>query len=134
MGGLFYLVIPQCHGKPRNNLPCHVHLQRLISIVQLKWLKQLLGESGVHHAKSMRLYCDSQSALYIAQNPVFHERTKHIEADCHFVRDAITDGMMVPSYILTKAQLADIFTKALGKTHFEFLLRKLGVRDRHAPT
>lgn len=101
---------------------------------ELKWLKQLLGELGVSHEKGMRLYCDSQSALHIAQNPVFHERTKHIEADCHFVRDAITDGLIVPSYVSTKVHLADIFTKALGKQQFEFLLRKLGIRDLHAPT
>lgn len=100
----------------------------------LKWLKQLLGELGVSHAKGMRLYCDSQSALHIAQNPVFHERTKHIEVDCHFVRDAITEGLIVPSYVSTQVQLADIFTKALGKQQFEFLLCKLGVRDLHAPT
>ncbi|XP_026435026.1 uncharacterized protein LOC113332446 [Papaver somniferum] len=46
---------------------------------ELKWLKQLLGDFGVRHAHGMKLLCDSQSALYIAQNPVFHERTKHIE-------------------------------------------------------
>lgn len=101
---------------------------------ELKWLKQLLGDLGVRHEKGMRLYCDSQSALYIAQNPVFHERTKHIEADCHFVRDAIVEGLIDPSYISTKVQLADIFTKALGKSKFDFLLGKLGVRDLHALT
>jgi len=101
---------------------------------ELKWLKQLLGDLGVSHSTGMRLYCDSQSALHIAQNPVFHERTKHIEADCHFVRNAVTAGIICPSYVPTTVQLADIFTKALGKTQFEFLLRKLGIRDLHAPT
>lgn len=101
---------------------------------ELKWLKQLLRDLGVEHAKGMNVSCDSQSALYIAQNLVFHERTKHIESDCHFVRDAIVDGTIAPSYVSTTVQLADIFTKALGRAKLKFLLRKLGIRDMCAPT
>ncbi|CAO2838098.1 unnamed protein product [Amaranthus hypochondriacus] len=101
---------------------------------ELKWLKGLLLSLGVRHPKAMNLYCDSQSALYLAQNPVFHERTKHIEVDCHFLRDSIQDGTTHPSHVPTDVQLADIFTKALGHRQFMFLLRKLGICDLHAPT
>ncbi|CAH9074985.1 unnamed protein product [Cuscuta europaea] len=101
---------------------------------ELKWLKALLLSLGVNHSRAIPLFCDSQSAIHLAKNPVFHERTKHIEVDCHFVRDAIQDGVISPSYVPTTYQLADIFTKALGKTQFHFLLRKLGILDPHAPT
>ncbi|GAA0150971.1 transmembrane signal receptor [Lithospermum erythrorhizon] len=103
-------------------------------IVELKWLKALLESIGVHHNKSMTLFCDSQSTLHIAQNLVFHERTKHIEVDCHYVRDAIQDGLIVTAHVSTKEQLTDIFTKALGKRKFLYLLCKLGISNLHAPT
>ena len=101
---------------------------------ELKWLNALLVSLGVTHSPAMRLYCDSQSAIYIAQNPVFHERTKHIEVDCHYVCDAIRDGIISTSHVFTEDQLADIFTKALGKRKFLYLLGKLGICDLHAPT
>ncbi|GAA0165079.1 transmembrane signal receptor [Lithospermum erythrorhizon] len=101
---------------------------------ELKWLKGLLKSLGVDHPQPMDLKSDSQSALYLAHNPVFHERTKHIEIDCHFLQDAILEGTIRTSNVSTNEQLADIFTKSLRRKQFEFLLRKLGIHDFHAPT
>ena len=101
---------------------------------ELKWLKGLLSSLGVDHSAPMMLYCDSKSALHIAQNPVFHERTKHIEVDCHYIRDAIQEGLLSTCHVPTHEQLADIFTKALGHRQFTFLLRKLDICDPLAPT
>ncbi|KAL9457543.1 hypothetical protein AB3S75_006564 [Citrus x aurantiifolia] len=101
---------------------------------ELKWLKELLLTLDVEHPNPMRLYCDNQATLHIAANPMFHERTKHIEIDCHFVRDEVRIGNIRPTYASTHAQLADIFTKALGRQQFEFFLRKLGIQDLHALT
>nr|GEX09045.1 copia protein [Tanacetum cinerariifolium] len=101
---------------------------------ELKWLIGLLNSLGVAYPEPMRLFCDNQAALHIATNPVFHERTKHVEVDCHFVRDEIVSGNLAPSFVHTSAQLAAIFTKALGNQQFHDMLSKLGIHNPHAPT
>ena len=71
-----------------------------------------LRDLQVKHEKSVLLYCDNQVALHIATNPVFHERSKskHIEADCHIVRNRVLDGTIKTFHVASKNQLADIFT------------------------
>ena len=105
-----------------------------MAAIELMWLKSLLASLGVLHDKPMKLYCDNKAALHIAANPVFHERTKHIEIDCHFVREKVQSGEIMTTYLPSKLQVADMFTKALGRQQFLFLSSKLGIRDLHAPT
>jgi len=100
---------------------------------ELKWIKSVLSNLGVTHSMPIQLYCDNQAASHIAKNPVFHERTKHIDVDCHFIRDEIVCQNLQPSYVPTRTQLADTFTKALGRTQFHDLLGKLGIWTPHAP-
>jgi hypothetical protein len=66
---------------------------------ELIWLKQLLDELKFCKIESMSLICDNQAALHIASNPVFHERTKHIEIDCHFIREKILSRQIVTSFV-----------------------------------
>ena len=58
--------------------------------LELTWLKYILQDLKVLLFESVLLYCDNQAALHIAANPVFHKRTKHIEIDCHIVREKFT--------------------------------------------
>lgn len=101
---------------------------------ELIWVKACLQDFGITQSSPMSLFCDSQAALHIAASPVFHERTKHVESDCHFVRDEIMAGVLATQHVSTTQQLADIFTKALGAREFSYFLDKLGILDLHAPT
>ena len=101
---------------------------------ELIWIKSFLSSLGIFLAKPMKLYCDNQAALHIAKNPVFHERTKHIEIDCHFVRERLLLKDLDTGYVASRNQVADIFTKPLGTQQFQFLRSKLGILNPHAPT
>ena len=94
---------------------------------EVTWLLYLLRDLHVPHQKLVLLYCDNQAALHISANPVFYERSKHIEVDCHIVRNKILDGTIKTFYVSSRTQSADIFTKAYGVESFLRLLAKLGV-------
>ena len=101
---------------------------------ELSWLCLLLIDLRILHLKPTLLYCDNTIALHIASNLVFHERTRHIEVDCHFIRDKIQDGSIVTKHVASTNQLVDVFTKPLGKKAFSTMMCKLGVLDIHSPT
>ncbi|GAU26487.1 hypothetical protein TSUD_294560 [Trifolium subterraneum] len=94
---------------------------------EMQWLTYLLIDLQITTVKSSNLYCDNQSALHIASNPVFHERTKHIDIDCHIVREKLQGGLMKLLPVSGYNQVVDIFTKALHPANFHSLFVKLGL-------
>jgi hypothetical protein len=91
------------------------------------WLrKMLVGLFGVQLRPTV-IYCDNQSCIKLSENPVFHDRSKHIEIRYHFIRDYVQRGAVELQYISTEEQVADILTKALGRGKFVFFRDKLGV-------
>ena len=103
-----------------------------IASQELIWLKQLLQELRFGEVTQMSLICDNQAAMHIASNPVFHERTKHIEVDCHFVREKVISGEISTSFVNSNDQLADIFTKSLRGPRIDYICNKLGVYDLYS--
>ncbi|XP_071718663.1 uncharacterized mitochondrial protein AtMg00810-like [Rutidosis leptorrhynchoides] len=98
------------------------------------WLRNLLLELYCPISKATLVFCDNVSAIYLSENPVQHQRTKHIEMDIHFVREKVARGQVRVLHIPTRYQLADIFTKGLPRVMFEDFRHSLSVRLPPAST
>jgi hypothetical protein len=94
---------------------------------ELQWLLYLLSELKIQLTNTPILYCDNQSAVHIASNPVFHERTKHLDIDCHLVREKVMKGIVKLLPVSTHDQMADFLTKALAPPKFHDFISKLNM-------
>jgi hypothetical protein len=101
---------------------------------QALWLARLLGELLGRKSKTVELKVDSKSALVLAKNPVFHERSKHIRIKYHFIRSYLEEGSVKASHISTKDQLADILTKSLGPVKFHELRAQISLAHNTSRT
>jgi hypothetical protein len=95
---------------------------------QLLWMKQTLKDYGCYFTHIPLLY-DNESAIKLANNPVIHSRTKHIDIRHHFLRDHQAKGDITLSHVSTDKQLPDIFTKPLDESRFCSLRNELNILD-----
>ena len=90
-------------------------------------MKSLLSELEIELSQVPVVWCDNKSAIALTENPVFHERMKHIKIDVHFIRDKIIAKKLEVKYVNSKNQVADILTKAWPTASFKYLRSKFNV-------
>lgn len=100
---------------------------------EMLWVHALLRDIGIDVSVPLEMYCDNQAAIFIANNPVFYERTKHIKVDCHFIGDSLLRKELITPYVRSSDQLGDILTKPLARPSFQQLSSKLGMFNLYAP-
>nr|GEX35869.1 putative reverse transcriptase domain-containing protein [Tanacetum cinerariifolium] len=98
---------------------------------EVSWIKCLFKDLGVLTPFPTTIYCDNALAIALASNPVQYARTKHIEIDCHFVRDKIKQGLILPTFIPTQHQLADVLTKCLSKAPHYHCISNFSICDSY---
>uniref|UniRef100_A0A2N9G1B4 Uncharacterized protein n=1 Tax=Fagus sylvatica TaxID=28930 RepID=A0A2N9G1B4_FAGSY len=102
---------------------CESEYQALaLTAAEVKWLRHLLRDLHVSPSSPPVILCDNQSSIFLAVNPVSHKRSKHIDLDYHFVRELVASEELKIRYVPTHLQIADMFTKSLGRPAFIFVL------------
>lgn len=96
---------------------------------EVTWLKQIFRDLQVNLSSSTVMYSDNTFAVHIAHNPTFHERTKHIKIDCHYIREQVTKGTIKLISISAALQVADFFTKSLSLRLFSQFLSKMETKN-----
>ena len=96
---------------------------------QAMWLRRLLEDMIGKQSDTTTIYIDNKSAIQLCKNPVFHDRSKHIEVRYHFIRECVESKKICVEHIRTEEQLADILTKPLGRTRFQELRARIGMVD-----
>ncbi|KAM3407194.1 hypothetical protein ACQJBY_000937 [Aegilops geniculata] len=101
---------------------------------EMLWVRNLLSELKVIRKDPLRLWCDNKSAISIANNPVQHDRTKHVEIDRFFIKEKLDDGIIRISYVSSREQVADCLTKGLSVKECNSACDKMGMIDIYHPS
>ncbi|KOM55883.1 hypothetical protein LR48_Vigan10g177500 [Vigna angularis] len=94
------------------------------------WLRNLLKSLEMMQEERVVIRVDNRSAIELAKNPVYHERSKHIDVRFHFIREKIKEGSVELEHVGTKQQIADIFTKPLPAVIFHEYRKLIGMKDK----
>lgn len=100
---------------------------------EVVWLRKLFGELFEQVLDTKVIYCDNKSGIWLAENLMFHDKSKHIEIRYHYIRDMVQRGVVRLHHISTDEQIADILTKALPKGKFLVFREQLGLMDVAPP-
>jgi hypothetical protein len=100
-----------------------------VAVREAVWLRKLLTDLFDHEMDPTTIHCDNQSCVKLSENPMFHDKSKHIEIKYHYIRDMVHRKTIHVQYLSTHEQIADIFTKPLAKTKFEYFREKLGLME-----
>ncbi|GJT60452.1 hypothetical protein Tco_1003985 [Tanacetum coccineum] len=103
------------------------YVSLFVCCAQVIWMQTQLLDYGYKY-NIIPMYYDSKSVIAISCNPVQHSRTKHIDIHYHFIKEHFEKGTMELYFVGTEYQLADLFTKALSKERFEYLVYRIGMR------
>jgi hypothetical protein len=98
-----------------------------VAVHEVVWLHKLFTDLFDHKMDPTTIHCDNQSCVNLFENPVFHDKLKHIEIKYHYIRDMVQRKTVHVQYLSTREQIANIFTKPLAKTKFEYFRERLGL-------
>ncbi|MCO5553346.1 hypothetical protein L7F22_006867 [Adiantum nelumboides] len=100
-----------------------------VAVCEVAWLKMLLQDLEIQVQDPIVIYCDNINSIQLAQNPLFHARTKHKEVHYHFIRERVLDDEIDLDYVSIEDQAADLFSKALGAEKLRRFRGMLGLRE-----
>jgi hypothetical protein len=95
------------------------------------WLQKLLSGLFGLKLEATYIWCDNRSYMKLLENLVFHDRSKHIEINYHYIRDMVQKGAVRLQYVTTEEQVVDVLTKPLSRMKFEHFRDKLVVVPLH---
>ena len=99
---------------------------------EAEWLRSLMAEVGLPQHEPTRIFSDNQGSIALIKNPVFHDRSKHIRVQYHYVRQLAEEGLVNFEYCPAEKMAADFLTKPLDKVSFHKCREALGIKPLHA--